>query len=52
VAAFLLVVSPIQQNNDQDRLYADFRFQLRRFHRADRRPDRSGAPVACLAIPG
>jgi len=51
LVAFLLVVSPIQQNNDQDRLYADFRFQLADSTAPTGGLIDPGAPVALLAIP-
>lgn len=52
LVVFLLVVSPIQQNNDQDRLYATFRYQLANSTAPTGGLIDAGAPVALLAIPG
>jgi sortase A len=52
LVVFLLVISPIQQNNDQDRLYATFRYQLANSTAPTGGLIDAGAPVALLAIPG
>lgn len=52
LVSFLLVISPIQQNNDQDRLYATFRYQVANATAPTGGLIDPGAPVALLAIPG
>jgi sortase A len=49
---YLVVISPIQQNSDQDRLYAAFREQLAAATAPTGGMIDPGSPVALLTIPG
>lgn len=51
-AGFLLLVSPIQHGNDQDRLYADFREQVAKATAPTGGAIDPGSPVALLEVPG
>jgi sortase A len=52
LAGYLLVVSPIEQGNDQDRLYAQLREQLAAATAPTGGAIDAGSPVALLTIPG
>lgn len=49
---YLMVVTPIEQNNDQDRLYANFREQLALAKAPTGGSISAGSPVAMITIPG
>lgn len=51
-AGYLLVFSPIEKNNDQDRLYATFREQLAQATAPTGGLIEPGSPMALLSIPG
>jgi sortase A len=48
---YLVAVTPIEQNNDQDRLYANFREQLAQATAPTGGVIKPGSPVALLSIP-
>ncbi|WP_236795937.1 sortase [Amycolatopsis sp. GM8] len=52
LAGYLIVVTPVQQSNDQDRLYATYREQLAAATAPTGGLIDPGLPVALLAIPG
>lgn len=51
LVAYLIVVSPVQENGDQDRLYATFREQLAEETAPTGGEISPGSPVALLTIP-
>ncbi|QUQ63562.1 class E sortase [Kutzneria sp. CA-103260] len=52
LAGYLLVLSPIEQSNDQDRLYAQLREELAAATAPTGGVINAGSPVALLTIPG